>query len=242
MRRILPTLLRIAAFVLMLVCWRWLMQLPFAAALDLIIIVGCILLIFPLVWWARKILDRRPTLDRTVRVTTIVHYVVVFLLGASVFRAVATYPEWPDWALPIPKGVGLALVLLTGPLAFLSVVNLALKGLGAPFAIALSRKLAADWMYAWTRNPMVLATLLFFLSVGIWIQSALFVLWAAVLIAPALLFFVKMYEERELEIRFGSSYLEYKSKTPMLIPRRPKSRPFRFQQSASESRSAREYD
>jgi protein-S-isoprenylcysteine O-methyltransferase Ste14 len=92
--------------------------------------------------------------------------------------------------------------------------------LGAPFAIALSRKLTVDWLYAWTRNPMVLATLAFFLSLGIWFQSALFVLWVVILVAPALLVFVKVYEERELEIRFGASYLEYKSRTPMLFPRK----------------------
>jgi len=39
----------------------------------------------------------------------------------------------------------------------LTVINLALKGFGAPFFIVLSRKLAADWLYAWTRDPMVLA-------------------------------------------------------------------------------------
>ena len=64
----------------------------------------------------------------------------------------------------------------------------------------------------------LLAALSFFLSLGIWFQSALFVLWALILFAPALLFFVKVYEERELEFRFGVSYQEYKSKTPMLFP------------------------
>ena len=69
---------------------------------------------------------------------------------------------------------------------------------------------------------MVLTTLIFLASLGIWFQSALFVLWVLVLFAPALLFFVKVYEERELELRFGATYLEYKSRTPMLIPRRPR--------------------
>jgi len=96
-----------------------------------------------------------------------------------------------------------------------------LRGFGAPFFIALSRKLAADWLYAWTRNPMVLAGLALLLSLGIWFQSMLFVLWAFILFAPALLVFVKVYEERELDIRFGASYLAYKSRTPMLFPRRP---------------------
>jgi protein-S-isoprenylcysteine O-methyltransferase Ste14 len=113
------------------------------------------------------------------------------------------------------------LLIITGAVLLMTVLNLALKGFGAPFAIALSRKLAADWLYAWTRNPMVLAALAFLLSLGIWFQSVLFVVWVVILFAPALLFFVKVYEERELEIRFGASYLKYKSRTPMLFPRRP---------------------
>jgi protein-S-isoprenylcysteine O-methyltransferase Ste14 len=71
---------------------------------------------------------------------------------------------------------------------------------------------------------MVLAVLSFFLSLGIWFQSTLFVLWVLILFAPALLFFVKVFEERELEFRFGASYLEYKFKTPMLFPRKPGAR------------------
>ncbi len=114
------------------------------------------------------------------------------------------------------------LVIVTGGAALLSVMNLALKGLGAPFAVALSRKLAVDWLYAWTRNPMVLSTLALGLSLGVWFQSVLFMLWVLILVAPVLLVIVKVYEERELEIRFGASYLEYKSRTPLLFPRRPK--------------------
>jgi protein-S-isoprenylcysteine O-methyltransferase Ste14 len=69
---------------------------------------------------------------------------------------------------------------------------------------------------------MVLAAFALLLSLGIWFQSMLFVLWFLILFAPALLFFVKVYEERELEIRFGTSYLEYKARTPMLFPRKPR--------------------
>jgi protein-S-isoprenylcysteine O-methyltransferase Ste14 len=147
---------------------------------------------------------------------------MVILFCAASFRAVITHQDWSGWTLPIPVEIGMLLVIITGVVALSTVVNLALKGLGAPFAIALSRKLAVDWLYAWTRNPMVLATLVFLLSLGIWFQSALFVLWVLILVVPALLFIVKVYEERELELRFGASYLEYKSKTPMLLPRKPR--------------------
>jgi hypothetical protein len=69
---------------------------------------------------------------------------------------------------------------------------------------------------------MVIAFLAFLVALGLWFQSGWFVLWVLLLVTPALLFFVKVFEERELEIRFGETYREYKAQTPMLIPRRPK--------------------
>jgi protein-S-isoprenylcysteine O-methyltransferase Ste14 len=33
-------------------------------------------------------------------------------------------------------------------------------------------------------------------------------------LTPAWILFVRLYEERELEIRFGESYLHYKTQTP----------------------------
>ena len=190
--------------------------------LNVSIIGGGVLLTFPLVWFGRKILDKQPTASRVVWVTTFVHFGLGFTLGVPLVRALVTHQDWAGSVLPIPTGIGWALVVATGAASFIVVANLALRGLGAPFFIALSRKLAVDWLYAWTRNPMVLAGLAFFLSLGIWFQSLLFVLWVIILFTPALLFFVKTYEERELEIRFGESYVDYKSRTPMLIPRRPR--------------------
>jgi protein-S-isoprenylcysteine O-methyltransferase Ste14 len=68
---------------------------------------------------------------------------------------------------------------------------------------------------------MVLAALAIAAALGVWFQSVLFIVWVLALLAPALLYFVKQYEERELELRFGASYLDYKARTPMLVPRRP---------------------
>ena len=222
MKRVIENLIRIALLVLIWIIWWWVSNVPLSNVVNLSIIAGGVLLAFPLVWIGRKMLDRHPTASGAAWTTTFVHYSLGILFGVPIIRAVLTHQDWSGWALPVPTEIGLALVILTGAATLLTVVNLALRGLGAPFAIALSRKLASDWSYAWTRNPMVLAGLAFSLSLGIWFQSVLFVLWVLVLFAPALLFFVKMYEERELEARFGASYREYKSKTPMLFPRRPR--------------------
>jgi protein-S-isoprenylcysteine O-methyltransferase Ste14 len=177
---------------------------------------------YPTVYLGRKLLDARPTKERMQWVTTAVHYVLLFFLGTSLIVATFTAEQWRGWLIPIDPGTSYLLMAITGLAAFATVVNLALRGWGAPFAIALTQRLATDWMYAWTRNPMVLATMAFFVSFGLWKQSALFVAWVLLWVVPAFVFFLKVYEERELEIRLGKPYLEYRKKTPFMWPRRPK--------------------
>jgi protein-S-isoprenylcysteine O-methyltransferase Ste14 len=223
MRHTIENLIRVILLAFVWLSWWLVLNASLSNVMNLSIIVGGVLLTYPLVWLGRKILDKEPTMSRAVWVTTFVHFGLGFTFGVPIVRALCTHQNWSGWVIPIPSEIGLILVIITGIASLLTVANLALKGLGAPFFIALSRKLASDWMYARTRNPMVLAALAFGLSLGIWFQSVMFVLWVLVLFAPALLFFIKVYEERELEIRFGASYLEYKSRTPMLFPRRPRS-------------------
>jgi protein-S-isoprenylcysteine O-methyltransferase Ste14 len=213
---------RIALFVLIVVLWLWVYYQQFSGLISFFIVVGCIILAFPVVWAGRILLDKQPTPSRAAGTSLFVHYALLMLLGAAIVEAAKTHQAWYGWTIPVPVEIGYWLVIVTSLATLLTVVNLALKGLGAPFAVALSRKLAVDWMYAWTRNPMVLGTLACLLALGVWFQSALFVLWVLLLVTPAWLAFVKFYEESELEIRFGASYLEYRAKTPMLFPRRPK--------------------
>jgi protein-S-isoprenylcysteine O-methyltransferase Ste14 len=69
---------------------------------------------------------------------------------------------------------------------------------------------------------MVLATFAWFVAIGLLLQSTLFVVWVLLLVAPVEIVILKVYEERELEIRFGQSYRDYKARTSFLWPRRPK--------------------
>jgi protein-S-isoprenylcysteine O-methyltransferase Ste14 len=215
-------ILRTAIFILIVVFWWLVWEQSFSVGMSWFLIVGCVLLVFPVVWLGRWMLDRHPTQDQADWMSVYVHYSLMILLGAAILEAVKTRAGWMGWQLPIPLLVGHILSVVTGLFTTFTVINLGLKALGAPFAVALTQKLTADWLYAWTRNPMVLGTQAFLVSLGIWYQSALFVVWVLVLVTPAWLFFVKVFEERELEIRFGESYLEYKARTPMLFPRRPK--------------------
>jgi protein-S-isoprenylcysteine O-methyltransferase Ste14 len=65
---------------------------------------------------------------------------------------------------------------------------------------------------------MTLGTDLFYLGVAIWLGS--FSAIGLSLVYPVgILIYIKLIEEKELEDRFGSEYLEYKRRTPFLIPR-----------------------
>ena len=218
MNRRLWTAASVILFVGTVLLWMWLMRPHFSPSVTVLAIVGPVVLVFPSALAGRRLLDAAPTPERAAKVTAVVHAWVMLLFGVAVITAVRTAHTWRGLIVPIPHVVAAFIFYATGAVALLAVLNLALRGLGAPFAVALSQRLATDWLYSRTRNPMVLATLACFFAVGLWLQSALFLLWHLALVSPALLFFVKVYEERELEIRFGEPYRLYRASTPFLWP------------------------
>jgi protein-S-isoprenylcysteine O-methyltransferase Ste14 len=215
------TFVRIIAFVLTIILWLWILKQQFSTTLNFLCIIGTVLAIVPTVWIGRRLLDK-PTIARAAWVTTVVHGIVVVLFGIALIKAIQTSGSWQGLIIPIPHSLGIILVYITGTIMLLTVANLAIQGLGAPFAIALSRRLATNWLYARTRNPMVLATLAWFVAIGLLLQSTLFVVWVLLLVAPVEIVVLKLYEERELEIRFGQSYRDYKARTSFLWPKKPK--------------------
>ena len=212
---------RLAGFVVTVVLWRTVEAARLSPLASLVFIVGAIVLVFPTVWLGRRMIDRNPTVGHLAWITSVVHFLLMTLFGTSVVEAVKVLSSTRGVTIPLPSGIGAACLAVSGTCLVLTVVNLAVGGLGAPFAIALSRRLTRRWMYRWTRNPMVLCTLATLLSAGLYLRSLLFVLWTLFLVGPAWIFFLKMYEERELEIRFGEEYLDYRATTAFLWPRAP---------------------
>ena len=215
-------LANILGFALTWAVWLWLagQDLPFGVSLG--IAVGAVVLLLPLALVGRWLIDLQPTPERAEWVTTGVHYLLGIFLGSAVLAATQFGLASQGWPIPIPPWLGLAVMFISGLALAAAIVNLAAKGLGAPFAVAFTRALAAEWLYAWTRNPLVLSALAFLLGLGLWLRSGLFLVWVLAVVSPAALVMLRVFEERELEIRFGQAYEEYRAKTPMLFPRRPK--------------------
>lgn len=218
MNRRLWTAVSVVVFAGTVLWWKWLMRQQFSPQVAAVAIIGPVVLLFPSAIAGRRILDAAPTPERALKVSAVVHAWLMLLLGVAVIAAIRTASTWRGLVVPIGHPVAAFLLYATSAVLLLTVLNLALRGLGAPFAVALSRRLATDWLYSRTRNPMVLASLACLFAVGLWLQSALFLLWHLALVTPAWLFLVKVYEERELEIRFGEPYRLYRASTPFLWP------------------------
>jgi protein-S-isoprenylcysteine O-methyltransferase Ste14 len=91
-------------------------------------------------------------------------------------------------------------------------------GKGTPAPMMPTRKLVALGPYSYCRNPMTFGTLLSYLGVGVWIGSASAVCLTS-FFAILLVTYIKVVEERELELRFGEEYLQYKRGTSFIMPR-----------------------
>lgn len=220
-RAVALTIAKLLGFLLMILTWEWARK-PHSPILSTSLLWAVALLGYPVAFIGRRLLDRCPNAQRAKRTTVWVHYGMMLVLGVGIFSALQQVSAMPGYRFPFPHTISAGLLLSTGILTLFSVANLAVRGIGAPFALKLSTRLASDWMYSRTRNPMLLCTLALLFSAGLWFRSIWFMVWLALLIDPVWIYFVRVYEERELEIRFGDSYREYRARTPFLWPRSAK--------------------
>lgn len=91
-------------------------------------------------------------------------------------------------------------------------------GRGTPTPMMPTQKLVVQRPFNYCRNPMSLGTIIFYLGIAIWIGS-LSAVGLTLIFAILLMVYNKLVDETELEERFGFEYLEYKRKTPFLVPR-----------------------
>ena len=119
---------------------------------------------------------------------------------------------------PISLILGIVAVSIGLYLGVASTRALKILGSGAN-AFVLTKRVVESDIYTVTRNPMSLGYYLVCVGVGLVVGSTFVTVGTLVGMIPAHLFFLKYFEELELELRFGQAYLEYKRKVPFLIPR-----------------------
>jgi len=124
---------------------------------------------------------------------------------------------------PLPwKPFFLVIGILLGipGLYFLGISNKLLCALGSGTnAFRLTKKIVETDAYQRTRNPMSFGYYLGGIALGFVSGSRLLTLVVILGVIPAHLFFLKFFEELELELRFGEAYKEYNRKVPFLFPK-----------------------
>lgn len=169
----------------------------------------------------------QPSREAAERLSRIMHGLFFAGLGAP-FLIATLYPgltkldplvglEPLPWrALCFVAGLALSLP----GLYLLGVSNRLLRALGSGAnAFRLTQHVVAGDIYRRTRNPMSLGYYLAALGLSLMVGSTLLTLYVLLGLIPAHVFFLKFFEERELELRLGEPYRRYRQAVPFLIPR-----------------------
>ncbi len=118
---------------------------------------------------------------------------------------------------PLAAATGALLAVIAFFFLFVSWFGIAGLGQGQP-GIFLTKKLVEDLVYKTIRNPMSFGFYLGCMALGLMAGSTYFLLWSLLEVIPAHIFYLKFFEELELKLRFGKSFIEYKERVPFLIP------------------------
>lgn len=172
-------------------------------------------------------LRQNPSKENAERSSRVMHF--LFFAGQSIPPIVgAFYPGFMHFdelvglqSLPLkPVFIGIGILLVVPGFYFMGVTNKLLRSLGSGAnAFVLTKSIVQEDVYKRTRNPMSLGFYLLALGSAFIAGSTFAVLAVVFGIIPAHLLFLKFFEEKELELRFGDSYLEYKKNVPFLFPK-----------------------
>jgi protein-S-isoprenylcysteine O-methyltransferase Ste14 len=151
-------------------------------------------------------------------------------VGAGVFfglvAAVVVAGAASDYVLSVPRllpgAVGVAIglaVVVAGLAVWVWCVALFWKARGTPVPANPPRELVVDGPYSWVRNPMLTGVFATLFGLGFMLHSvSLVFVWTPIFMVLNAIE-LKLVEEPELERRLGASYVEYRHRVPMFIPR-----------------------
>lgn len=188
-------------------------------------IIGCGF--FFLITIALGIFLRKYPSEKARKTTTMfLHFIALFafllpVLIGIFYPGLSTYDDLLGiQSLPYkPLRVAFSVILIPIGIFFVAISNFALLDHGrGQAAFFLTKNVVNGYVYNLIRNPMSLGFYLGCLALGFLSGSTYFTLWLLIEVIPAHIFYLKFFEELELRLRFGKSYIEYKERVPFLIP------------------------
>jgi len=122
--------------------------------------------------------------------------------------------SFPPWTIIIA-----AIFLAPGIIFYALTIANFQHARGTPVPVNPPRMLIVSGLYAYSRNPMLTALYLIFLGAGIAMGSLSFTVFYTPVFILINTIYIKKIEEREMELKFGQAYLDYKKRVPMYLPR-----------------------
>jgi protein-S-isoprenylcysteine O-methyltransferase Ste14 len=177
---------------------------------------------------AGELLRRVPQAAVAAQLSRVMHFLFFCCLGLPFVLAGIT----PGWGaldglfgltpLPLLWRLPLGLLLGVGGLLLMRAAGQALRSVGrGAQAFTLTTTVVEVGIFSWTRNPMSLGYYLAALGLSLLIGSQLLVWYVLLGLIPAHLLFLAVFEQRELQLRFGAAYSDYCRRVSFLLPRRP---------------------
>ena len=117
--------------------------------------------------------------------------------------------------------LGLLFVIEGFAFAAWTIMTQYLHGKGTPSPLMPTQRLLVEGPFALCRNPMTFGTFFFYLGMGLLAGSPMAVA-VTIFLFSLLVLYIRIIEEKELELRFGKAYVDYRHRTSFIIPRRPK--------------------
>ena len=154
----------------------------------------------------------------TVIATILVPGIAVFLVPCWILQATGNLPSPRVGFIEV---VSIALALVGAGMVLWVSETFVVRGGGTPVPIYPPRDFITEGLYRFVRNPMYFGALLILFAESIFFRSAWILLYAGMLWL-AFHAFAVLLEEPQLERRFGGAYLDYKTRTPRWLPRRPR--------------------
>jgi protein-S-isoprenylcysteine O-methyltransferase Ste14 len=128
--------------------------------------------------------------------------------------------------IPIPINFLLATLFLINGFFWAIWSNLSIfrigRGSPVPLKGTQTTVLVVKGPYKYTRNPMVFGYISIWIGLGFLLNSIFLLIGFTLIVTIFLFLFVKLWEEKNLEERFGESYRDYRKKVSMIFPLPPK--------------------
>jgi len=161
-------------------------------------------------------LDSKPALLWTV-LQTIIFWGTFLVILPKGIQELEHKIGWPSFSFTGQIFVALTTIVLASSLGLASGMTMAALGKGTPLPTAAASELVSAGPYRWIRNPMAFAGIAQGVGVGLLMGSYAVIAYA---MAGAFLWHVvvRPSEERDLLLRFGTVYDDYRSRTGLWLP------------------------